>query len=63
MNNYEHTFIARQDLTESQTKQLINKYSDIIKNNSGKILKTETWGLRNLTRKINNNKKIIFSAD
>ena len=57
MNNYEHTFIARQDLTESQTKQLINKYSDIIKNNSGKILKTEEWGLRNLTRVIKKNRK------
>ena len=57
MNNYEHTFIARQDLTESQTKLLINKYSDIIKNNSGKILKTEEWGLRNLTRVIKKNRK------
>ena len=57
MNNYEHTFIARQDLTESQTKLLINKYSDLIKNNSGKVLKTEEWGLRNLTRVIKKNRK------
>ena len=57
MNCYEHTFITRQDLPESQTKKLIGKYEDIIKKNSGKILKIEEWGLRNLSHKIKNNKK------
>tara|TARA_B100000586_G_scaffold59396_1_gene40814 strand:- start:374 stop:700 length:327 start_codon:yes stop_codon:yes gene_type:complete len=57
MNCYEHTFITRQDLPESQTKKLISKYEDIIKKNSGKILKIEEWGLRNLSHKIKNNKK------
>ena len=41
MNCYEHTFIAKQDLPSSQTKTLVNKYEDIIKKNSGKVLKTE----------------------
>ena len=36
---------------------LIKKYEKIIKDNSGEIIKTEEWGLRNLTRRINNNKK------
>ena len=57
MNNYEHTFITKQDLSESQSKKLINKYQEIIKKNSGKVLKTEEWGLRNLTYQIKNNKK------
>ena len=57
MNCYEHTFITRQDLPESQSKKLIGKYEDIIKKNSGKILKIEEWGLRNLSHKIKNNKK------
>ena len=47
MNYYEHTLIAKQDLQENQAKTLINKYEDIINKNSGKVLKTEEWGLKN----------------
>ena len=57
MNCYEHTFIARQDLPAIKEKALVNKYEDIIKKNSGKILKTEKWGLLNFSRNIKNNKK------
>ena len=57
MNCYEHTIITKQDLPSSQAKVLVNKYEDIIKKNSGKVLKTEEWGLRNLSHKIKNNKK------
>tara|TARA_B100000029_G_scaffold209116_1_gene206969 strand:- start:1463 stop:1789 length:327 start_codon:yes stop_codon:yes gene_type:complete len=57
MNCYEHTFITRQDLPVSQTKALIEKYEGIIKKNSGEILKTEEWGLRNLSYNIKNNRK------
>ena len=39
MNCYEHTFITRQDLPESQAKDLLNKYENIIKKYSGKVLK------------------------
>tara|TARA_Y100000780_G_scaffold199492_1_gene190967 strand:- start:404 stop:730 length:327 start_codon:yes stop_codon:yes gene_type:complete len=60
MNSYEHTFIAKQDLPENQTKILINKYEDIINKNSGKVLKTEEWGLKNLSHMIKNNKKGFY---
>ena len=60
MNCYEHTFIAKQDLQENQSQQLISKYTDIIKKNSGKVLKTEEWGLRNLSHYIKNNKKGFY---
>jgi len=60
MNCYEHTFITKQDLSDSQAKKLVSKYEDIIKNNSGKVLKTEEWGLRNLTLRIKNNKKGFY---
>ena len=60
MNCYEHTFIAKQDLSESQNKKLIDKYEDIINKNLGKVLKTEQWGLRNLAYKIKNNKKGFY---
>ena len=60
MNCYEHTFITKQDLSDDQTKNLIGKYENIIKQNSGKVLKTEDWGLRNLTFRIKSNKKGFY---
>ena len=60
MNCYEHTFITRQDLPESQVKDLLNKYENIIKKYSGKVLKIEEWGLKNLTHVIKNNKKGFY---
>ena len=60
MNCYEHTFITKQDLLLSQAKTLVNKYKDIIKKNSGKVIKTEEWGLRNLSHVIKNNKKGFY---
>ena len=60
MNCYEHTFIAKPDLRENQSKQIIDKYTDIIKKNSGKVLKTEEWGLKNFSRNIKNNKKGFY---
>ena len=60
MNCYEHTIITKQDLETNQSQELINKYTDIIKKSSGKVLKTEKWGLRNLSRNIKNNKKGFY---
>jgi len=59
MTFYEHTFIGKQDLSDKEIDNLVSKYSDIIKK-SGKILKTEKWGLLNLARKIKKNRKGIF---
>ena len=60
MNCYEHTFITKQDLAESQSKKIVSKYEDLIKKSSGKIIKTEEWGLRNLSYIIKNNKKGFY---
>ena len=60
MNLYEHTLIVSGDQTENQNKKLIDKYSSIIKQNSGKVIKTEEWGLRTLSYKIKNNKKGFY---
>tara|TARA_Y100000590_G_scaffold351127_1_gene403273 strand:+ start:314 stop:646 length:333 start_codon:yes stop_codon:yes gene_type:complete len=60
MNCYEHTLIIKPEINEKQTKTLLDKYEDIIKKNSGKILKTEEWGLRNLSYIIKNNKKGFY---
>ena len=60
MNCYEHTLITKQDLQENKVKAFINKYIDIINNNSGKVIKTENWGLKNFSHKIKNNKKGFY---
>ena len=57
MNLYEHTIIARQDASPSDIKQLIEKYSKIINKNEGEIVRTENWGLLNLSYLIKKNKK------
>tara|TARA_B100000579_G_scaffold391885_1_gene367430 strand:- start:143 stop:463 length:321 start_codon:yes stop_codon:yes gene_type:complete len=60
MNCYEYTFIAKQDLVENQNEKVLEKYQEIINKNSGKIIKTEEWGLRPLSYKIKNNKRGIY---
>ena len=57
MNLYEHTIIDRQDTSPSEIKQLTEKYSKIVEKNDGKIIKTENWGLLNLSYLIKKNKK------
>ena len=57
MNLYEHTIIARQDTSPSEIKQLTEKYSKIIEKNEGEVVKTENWGLLNLSYLIKKNKK------
>jgi len=57
MNLYEHTIIARQDTSPSEIKQLTEKYSKLVEKNDGEIVKTENWGLINLSHLIKKNKK------
>ena len=57
MNFYEHTIIARQDISPSQLKQIEEKYSKIVEKLDGDIVKLENWGLMNLSYLIKKNKK------
>ena len=57
MNLYEHTIITRQDVSPSQLKQLIEKYSKIVEKLDGDIVKTENWGLLKLSYIIKKNNK------
>jgi len=57
MNLYEHTIVARQDVSPSQLKELMEKYSKIIEKFEGDVVKTENWGLLNLSYIIKKNKK------
>ena len=59
MNYYEHTLIARQDISPSQIKQIEDKYRKIIEGNDGSIKKFESWGLIHLSYLIKKIKKVI----
>lgn len=54
---YEHVFIARQDISNSQAEGLIGHYRRILEDNGGKVVATEYWGLRKLAYKIKKNRK------
>ena len=57
MNLYEHTIIARPDVSPNQINQLLEKYTKIVEKFEGNIVKTENWGLINLSYLIKKNKK------
>ena len=57
---YEHIFLARQDLSQSQVDALAAQATEIVEQNDGKVTKTETWGLKNLAYKIDRNRKAHF---
>ena len=59
---YEHVFLARQDLAQAQVDALAETATKIIEDNGGKVVKTETWGLRNLAYRIQNNRKEHYVA-
>ncbi len=66
MPYYETVFIARQDLTDTQVKDLTAQFSKIITDNGGKIHKTENWGLRTLAYRINKSRKghyVLLESD
>lgn len=54
---YEATFITRQDMSKQDVTNLTDSFSDIIKQNGGKVVKNEYWGLKNLAYKINKSRK------
>ena len=57
MPYYETVFIARQDLSDAQIKELAEETSKVLTDQGGKIHKTEHWGLRTLAYRINKNRK------
>ncbi len=57
---YEHVFLARQDLAQAQVDALAEAATKIITDNQGKVVKTETWGLRSLAYRIAKNRKAHY---
>ncbi len=54
---YEHTFIARQDLSNTQAESLIEHFSTVLADNGGKVVESEYWGVKTMAYKINKNRK------
>jgi small subunit ribosomal protein S6 len=57
---YEHVFLARQDLAQAQVDQLAENATKIIQDNNGRVVKTESWGLRSLAYRIAKNRKAHY---
>ena len=57
---YEHIFLARQDLSQAQVDALAAAATEIVEAQQGKVVKTETWGLKSLAYKIKRNRKAHF---
>lgn len=54
---YEHVFIARQDLSNTQAESLIEHFSTVLADNDGKVVMSEYWGVKTMAYKINKNRK------
>ncbi len=62
MPYYETVFVARQDLSDAQIKELTDGYTKIITENGGKTHRIENWGLRTLAYRINKNRRGHYVA-
>jgi small subunit ribosomal protein S6 len=58
---YEHVFLARQDISQSQVEALTKEYTQVIEDGGGKVGKTEYWGLKTIAFKIKKNRKAHYS--
>jgi len=60
MNFYEHTIIAKQDLSTPELDNIEKKYKDIITSTDGKLVKVEKWGLLSFAKKIRSYNKGFY---
>ncbi len=58
---YEHVFLARQDVSQTQVEALTKEFTQVIEEGQGKVSKTEYWGLKSLTFKIKKNRKAHYT--
>ena len=57
---YEHVFLARQDLAQAQVDALAEIATKIVEEGKGRVVKTESWGLRGLAYRISKNRKAHY---
>ena len=58
---YEHTFLARQDVTQAQVEALMKEFAGVIEEGKGKVTKQEYWGVKTLAFKIKKNRKAHYA--
>ena len=54
---YEHVFISRQDLSNTQAEGLIEHFTAVLSDNGGSVVEKEYWGVKTMAYKINKNRK------
>ena len=57
---FEHVYMLRQDLSNTDLESTINNHEKTIGEMSGTIVYKESWGLKNLSYPIKNNKKAFY---
>lgn len=57
---YEHTFLARQDISSQQAEALVEQFTTILEANEGSVSTFENWGLRTAAYRINKNRKAHY---
>jgi small subunit ribosomal protein S6 len=57
MPRYEHVFISRQDLSNTQAEGLVEHFGTILSDNGGKVVDSEYWGVKTMAYKIHKNRK------
>jgi small subunit ribosomal protein S6 len=57
---YEHVFLTRQDTSAQQVEDLTAQFKTIIEGQGGKVAKTEYWGVKSLSYRMNKNRKAHF---
>ncbi|QNE31186.1 30S ribosomal protein S6 [Sphingomonas sp. NBWT7] len=57
---YEHVFLARQDLAQAQVDTMAEAVGKIVTDHKGKVVKTETWGLRSMAYRMAKNRKAHY---
>jgi len=60
MSFYEHTIIAKQDLSTPELNNIEKKYKEIITDTDGKLIKVEKWGLLSFAKKIRSYNKGFY---
>jgi small subunit ribosomal protein S6 len=58
---YEHVYLARQDASAQQVEELSKQFTGIVEGLGGKITKSEYWGVKSLTFRVNKNRKAHFT--
>jgi small subunit ribosomal protein S6 len=58
---YEHVFLTRQDASAQQVEELTAQFKGIIEQMGGKVTKTEQWGVKSLSYRLQKNRKAHFT--